>query len=169
MVQVICECGNIFTQNIGSYKKRFCSRRCAGIFVKRHTPESNVKRSLGAQKFYEGLSSQERSDRARATVPKARATYQSNFLAAEFETLKPGTKFRRVMLEQNNCCLKCGLNEWQGEKITLELDHVNGDNKDNSRENLRYLCPNCHSQTPTWRGRNNTGKNNSRNKEREHD
>jgi predicted nucleic acid-binding Zn ribbon protein len=42
--------------------------------------------------------------------------------------------------------------------MTLELDHMNGDNQDNRLENLRLLCPNCHSQTNNFRGRNtNTG------------
>ena len=52
-------------------------------------------------------------------------------------------------------CDKCGLGDcWQGTSIVLELDHANGNNKDNRLENLRFLCPNCHSQTPTFRGRN---------------
>ena len=55
-------------------------------------------------------------------------------------------------------CEICRISEWCGKPITLELDHVNGDNKNHSLENIRLLCPNCHSQTPTWRGRNNTGK-----------
>jgi hypothetical protein len=42
-------------------------------------------------------------------------------------------------------------NEWLSKKIVLELDHINGKNNDNRLENLRYLCPNCHSQTPTFR------------------
>ena len=55
--------------------------------------------------------------------------------------------------------MECELTEWREQLITLELDHINGDNKDNSLDNLRLLCPNCHSQTPTYRGRNkNTGK-----------
>lgn len=44
----------------------------------------------------------------------------------------------------------CGITEWHGEPITLELDHINGNNSDHRLENLRILCPNCHSQTPTY-------------------
>ena len=47
---------------------------------------------------------------------------------------------------------------WRYQPMTLELDHMNGDNQDNRLENLRLLCPNCHSQTNNFRGRNtNTG------------
>lgn len=56
-------------------------------------------------------------------------------------------------------CSKCGIDSWQGETIVLDLDHINGNNRDNRLINLRYLCPNCHSQTDTYKGRNkNTGK-----------
>lgn len=51
-------------------------------------------------------------------------------------------------------CVKCNLDSWQSETIVLDLDHINGNNRDNRLENLRYLCPNCHSQTDTYKGRN---------------
>ena len=44
---------------------------------------------------------------------------------------------------------KCGLSEWLGEPICLEMDHINGIYYDHRFENLRLLCPNCHTQTPT--------------------
>lgn len=48
----------------------------------------------------------------------------------------------------------CGLTEWRGKPISLQLDHINGDNFDHRIENLRLLCPNCHSQTETFAGKN---------------
>lgn len=48
----------------------------------------------------------------------------------------------------------CGLKEWRGKPITLQLDHINGVRSDHRIENLRLLCPNCHSQTDTFAGRN---------------
>lgn len=54
-----------------------------------------------------------------------------------------------------NKCSKCGLEkEWQGELIVLHIDHINGDHFDHRIENLRMLCPNCHSQTETYCSKN---------------
>jgi Zn finger protein HypA/HybF involved in hydrogenase expression len=54
----------------------------------------------------------------------------------------------------NYSCSECNISDWRNKDITLELDHINGITTDNRLENLRFLCPNCHSQTPTYCGRN---------------
>jgi DNA-binding CsgD family transcriptional regulator len=55
---------------------------------------------------------------------------------------------------KQNRCERCGIGEWQGQPITLALHHVNGVRDDNRLQNLQILCPNCHSQTDTFAGRN---------------
>ena len=55
-------------------------------------------------------------------------------------------------------CVKCGQGPvWQGEPLTLQLHHRDGDRLNNLRENLEILCPNCHTQTKTYTGRNSRG------------
>jgi hypothetical protein len=51
-------------------------------------------------------------------------------------------------------CSECDLTEWRGSRLALVLDHINGDPRDHRLANLRLLCPNCNSQTPTFAGRN---------------
>ena len=53
-----------------------------------------------------------------------------------------------------NRCEACGIEEWLGAPLSMALHHVNGDGQDNRLENLQMLCPNCHSQTENFAGRN---------------
>lgn len=67
------------------------------------------------------------------------------------------TVLRRYVIKRNLIpykCAICGCTEWNGKTLSLELDHINGINNDNRLENLRFLCPNCHSQTSTYGSRN---------------
>lgn len=62
------------------------------------------------------------------------------------------------IIEQNKCSV-CGIGRiWNGIRLVLVLDHINGVRDDNRPENLRYLCPNCNSQSETFAGRNNNRK-----------
>jgi predicted HNH restriction endonuclease len=73
-----------------------------------------------------------------------------------FETLtsRTGIKARLIAIRGHKCeIVKCGLTVWLEKPICLELDHIDGNNRNNDETNLRLLCPNCHSQTPTWRNR----------------
>ena len=60
---------------------------------------------------------------------------------------------KRLLKERRHQCEECGNIEWNNQIISLELEHIDGNNRNNSRENLKLLCPNCHAQTPTYRNR----------------
>ena len=51
-------------------------------------------------------------------------------------------------------CARCGITEWNGQPTPLELEHKDGDHRNNELSNLELLCPNCHAQTSTYRGKN---------------
>jgi Zn finger protein HypA/HybF involved in hydrogenase expression len=131
----------------------YCSRTCANSRV--FSEEAKLKKSLALKGK---PSKQTPYDREKA-AQKLRETRLQKYLATPFEELGMENKRRRVFEEQEHRCNCCGISEWQGFKIVLELEHKDGNNQNNTRENLEGLCPNCHSITDTWRGRNKPAKN----------
>lgn len=73
-------------------------------------------------------------------------------------TTNTGRGFRKKRLIDDGIkedrCEKCGISHWLGRKLSIHLHHKNGDGTDNRLFNLEFLCPNCHSQTDTYGGRN---------------
>ena len=78
------------------------------------------------------------------------------------DILKKGNHYQSFKLKnrlikeglKERICEQCGLRQWMGSDIPLELHHVNGDNSDNRLENIKLLCPNCHALTDNYRGLN---------------
>ena len=75
---------------------------------------------------------------------KISADIQSN--KVRMKLLKEGYKEPR--------CESCGLTTWMNKPIPLELHHIDGNHHNNTLDNFQLLCPNCHAQTDSWRGRN---------------
>ena len=101
-------------------------------------------------------------DRRDIEIPKwgkrTRTTYQKTDEEIFCENSSYDRKdLKKRIISQNLLdvkCSECGIIDWNGKPLTLQLDHINGVNKDNRIENLRFMCPNCHSQTSTWGTRN---------------
>jgi hypothetical protein len=131
----------------------FCSRSCANSRV--FSDESKFKKSIAlkGRKPTGVIADKE------AWARKIKETALQKYLAKSFDELGMENKRRRVFEEQKYCCNKCGISEWFTKPISLELEHKDGNNLNNTRENLEGLCPNCHSITDTWRGRNKPAKN----------
>ena len=74
-------------------------------------------------------------------------------IMVENSTYSNSWNLKRKLIEngiKEDKCEECGITEWNSKKLSLHLDHINGNNLDNRLENIRILCPNCHSQTDTY-------------------
>jgi len=71
----------------------------------------------------------------------------------QYQTYKLKHRLFDAGLKQNKCEI-CSVDEWLGKPISCELDHIDGDRTNHRFANLRILCPNCHSQTDTFRSKN---------------
>lgn len=70
-----------------------------------------------------------------------------------YQTFKLRNRLIKEGIKENKC-EECGIEEWNGKPISIQLDHMDGDSHNHRIENLRMMCPNCHSQTETYCGRN---------------
>tara|TARA_R110000782_G_C14551666_1_gene385044 strand:- start:64 stop:516 length:453 start_codon:yes stop_codon:yes gene_type:complete len=89
-------------------------------------------------------------------APDHRKLNLSDVLEGKRPETQTGTIKRHLLADgiKKNECEVCELSEWNGKPISCHLDHINGINNDHRLENLRMICPNCHSQTDTYCGKN---------------
>lgn len=133
---------------------KFCSRECGKRGLKYH--ESRCKENPGklppprkTEAFYEAMK------KRRGKVTNQHTNVDWSLIS--FEKLGGGKRRERLFEEANHSCTQCGFNKTRDNgRSILEIDHIDGDHTNNTRENLRVLCPNCHALTPNFRnwGRN---------------
>lgn len=140
--------------DIKDYRQKFCSRSCSATFYNkaRGFPRPH-KKCANCQK--EIKRSEHRSKRS----------YCSNKCQFEHLTIervnsgRASIKACRRFLKkfQTYECSQCHISSWNDKSLVLQVDHINGDKHNSLPNNLRWLCPNCHSQTETWGNKARTG------------
>lgn len=137
--------------SILSYKnkhKKFCNSSCSATY-------NNIKRG---QKKYNCISCNIEIDRRNKKF--CSHICQQNYRHEERRPLfqsgeLSGRASKRFVIERDgHKCSCCDIAKWNGKDIVLDLEHIDGNSENNMPNNLALLCPNCHSQTPTYKGRN---------------
>jgi 5-methylcytosine-specific restriction endonuclease McrA len=144
-----CNKDGIFRLKNGKYCCSKNSTQCEVILLKISNGLKKAHKNPGSK--LKGFTKEMRINSNKSRI--------ENIKQKPFELWGPLLKQKELHKNQNGKCLHCGISEWLGKSIKLELDHIDGNSSNNKLENLRLLCPNCHSQTETFRGKNiNSGK-----------
>lgn len=179
-----CEmCGVIIIEKYGS--GRFCNKQCACAFSTKNkraeineavrqklkgravstshlqTEEVREKRNKTMIEKYGTISFQHHDfsqEKKEAIKQKVSETRRKQRHSRPFQDCSHNLKKKILIEELGHQCSKCNLSEWLGEKIPLELDHIDGDHSNKEKSNFRLLCANCHSLTPTFRRRKTISK-----------
>ena len=129
----------------------YCSMSCRNS---RSRPESvrrkiseGVKKSeyLQSEEWKKNVSEANRNEERIQRV-KEKWVAKRDYENSHISTLK------KYYLEDKYGCENCGISDWMGNPIILEVHHIDSDNTNNKFDNFKALCPNCHSQTDGWRG-----------------
>ncbi len=178
------KCENCQIEHDGEYGSgRFCEQKCSRSFAAKTNREETSKKVSETlkRKFLSGEFKPVNSfkmgvDHRRDSRPHIKGLYkhseetkrklkiismkrsekdfQYKLNNISFENLTKKMRRKILFIERGEKCECCGIEHWLEQKLSFEIDHIDGNYRNNNKENLRILCRNCHSLTPTWRGGN---------------
>ena len=159
------KCGVEFEPSKGLLN--YCSMACRNSRERTDEVKDKISKTLKnsiatgkVMSYQERLNSMSEVDREgflnrmREITESQKKIAREKIMSEPFESLSFERLRKRVIYEQDGRCNSCGIDSWMDKPISLELEHKDGNHFNDLRENLEALCPNCHSQTPTFRGRN---------------
>jgi len=155
-------CENCEKYHNGSYGSgRFCCSKCARSFstkISRKEINEKVSKKLSGRKINNNGSftkEQQSKGGKNSTNKRYKQLYDDiDNLSIDDLCKKYSIKNKyildKIFIDQNSCCGECYITEWNNKPIKFHLHHIDGNNKNNLRYNLIFLCPNCHSQTDNY-------------------
>lgn len=163
MSNICLQCGEL------TERPKFCNMSCSAKYNNVRRTYKNPKTKTKLPYVCVGCGAHGTYDPGSATGKFCSNKCQGEYTWREISEPKieagQGGDIRRYLTETRGyrCeTIECGMSEWLGKPITLHVDHVDGNSDNNVLSNVRFLCPNCHSQTETYCGRNT--KNTKRNR-----
>jgi len=140
------------------YMKIFCSRSCSASYNNKNKIYKNNYKKQGICKYCnEKFIFKKKSSLGKFCSLKCTGefTFQESIKKANDGLVSTPVTLKKILTyKEGYKCKICNLSNWNNKEISLHLDHIDGNSDNNFLPNLRLLCPNCHSQTETFSGRN---------------
>lgn len=138
-------------------KSKYCSERCHNEYQSRHRIDVECAQ---CGRFFKKSPTVAKRSKSGLSFCTRKCKDQAQRLGGlkEIQPSHYGTGLNRGRLikQRGHRCEGdgCGVTEWRGEPVALEVHHIDGDNSNHAESNLQLLCTNCHALTPNWRWRN---------------
>lgn len=151
------QCQQIFISLI-SDERKFCSQKCSAIFNNKLRPKK-----IGRLRYSIKCENCGKEGRSAGRIFCSNNCYKESNKKKLFEEIESGittlscNTYKKYLIEKyGNKCMECGWDKTNpvSGKIPIELEHIDGNSENNKLENLKLLCPNCHSLTPTYKALN---------------